>query len=755
MLGNKFVPDLYINKDEFLNFYISNLDVNLLKLNSNYIFSIKRLEGSRVEMPIPDNPMLEKDLETFTLESVLGDSFFDELKSKINKNCNTYKKEEFYSKLDINLKVAEFRSLLQIEIIKESVNFSNEINFSGYQVRALKGFLKHKPFKILDCDKNIGNALIDNDNYLRLAFEFLDKDPSYTELDSNPLEQTILKINFLLDRLFIENEISLDIRNILKLENTRVKLGNFKLLAKLHKTEFGWRPILNSIGHPTSKICFMIDKIFQPYVIKTDSHLKDSQNLIQICETTKFDRTPNLYSLDFSSLYSNINPTLAIPTLAEFFKTRISAKNFSLKALVVFLKIIFDHNIFKFEGKYFVQNKGLAMGCICGPSFANLYLHILEKSWCSLNKPRIYLRFIDDIFMALDSSLDLEQFKGNFHNLNLTMNTGKEVVFLDTIVTYNILNNKLVFDLYIKPTNNGNYLLPYSLHPSHIIENIPRNLMTRIKRICSFYVDFIFHVTNLCILLFKRGYDFKKILINFSLVCIMDRDELIPYKKNINTNQFFTKNSILFPRLYTESLRDLDKIIYDAFNKTINVNRNFKLNLINKLDFNLGAILVNKISRFSNSSPKKITKPCNNCIVCSKLLGKSKINILDLKFNLELLDDGDCNSIQLIYIIICDLCNLFYIGETNNSLKSRIKQHLNQINKFIPFIKYHDKVVAKHFNLKGHNISHFKCCIFKRNLKDSLVRKSKEQDLIRFLNMKNINCLNLDITKSTKSFTFL
>ena len=76
------------------------------------------------------------------------------------------------------------------------------------------------------------------------------------------------------------------------------------------------------------------------------------------------------------------------------------------------------------------------------------------------------------------------------------------------------------------------------------------------------------------------------------------------------------------------------------------------------------------------------------------------------------------------------MCNLFYIGETNNSLKTRIKQHLNQINKFVPYYKYHDKVVAKHFNLKGQNIKNFKCCIFRKNIPDGLIRKAKEQDLI-------------------------
>jgi hypothetical protein len=59
----------------------------------------------------------------------LGDSFFDELKSKINKNCNTYKKEELYNKLDINNKVGEFRSLLQLKLLRIQLVFLMKLTF--------------------------------------------------------------------------------------------------------------------------------------------------------------------------------------------------------------------------------------------------------------------------------------------------------------------------------------------------------------------------------------------------------------------------------------------------------------------------------------------------------------------------------------------------------------------------------------------------------------------------------------------------
>ncbi len=85
------------------------------------------------------------------------------------------------------------------------------------------------------------------------------------------------------------------------------KLGSFRLLAKLHKPIFSWRPIVNCKDHPNSRICFVIDYILKLIVIKTETYLRDSQNLIQKIKDLYFEEEPYLYSLDIVSLYTNIN----------------------------------------------------------------------------------------------------------------------------------------------------------------------------------------------------------------------------------------------------------------------------------------------------------------------------------------------------------------------------------------------------------------------------------------------------------------
>ena len=67
------------------------------------------------------------------------------------------------------------------------------------------------------------------------------------------------------------------------LDNTNYKAGSLRLSAKIHKESFSWRPIINLKDHPTNKICKMLDFLFKPLVYESETYLKDSQNLLQIC----------------------------------------------------------------------------------------------------------------------------------------------------------------------------------------------------------------------------------------------------------------------------------------------------------------------------------------------------------------------------------------------------------------------------------------------------------------------------------------
>ena len=323
---------------------------------------------------------------------------------------------------------------------------------------------------------------------------------------------------------------------------------------------------------------------------------------------------------------------------------------------------------------------------------------------------------------------------------------------LDLNISFNNLTKKLDYSVYIKPTNSFDYLRVNSNHPQHIFKNIPKSLFIRNKRICSYYSDYVLisklHINQLI----KRGYKKNSLIKLCKSIGNIDRESLLPYKeKNINFFSSETKNLIYFDTFnFNLNIRS---IIYNHFKKAFN-NYNFKLNYIYKNNCNLNSAFVH--NQKVNIIKKYKTKKCceKNCKVCKFIYAKDYFK-LDKYSNIKikLMNNATCKTKNIIYIIICN-CSMFYVGETGLSLRERATQHINHITNFIPYEKYENKEVAKHFRSKKHKLSDFKICVFRSDLENQLVRKNLELDLINRLNLNKKRCINKFTSKRNKKFIF-
>lgn len=242
-------------------------------------------------------------------------------------------------------------------------------------------FTRERPFKILQCDKNVGVLLITHESHNSLAMLHLNNNITYEKINVNPLAEITDNINSKLKQLHDTGHISSKLYKILILEKDTCKLGKFRILPKIHKKDkFSTRPIINCKGHPTEKMCQVIDMIFKHILKDADTVLKDSQELLQVCENDSFDsKDIHLYSCDFESLYTNIKPGHASSLICDFIKDHKIFDNethFSLFGLFTLLSLIFKNGYFSFNNQYYLQKVGLPMGCKCGPSVANLFLFI-------------------------------------------------------------------------------------------------------------------------------------------------------------------------------------------------------------------------------------------------------------------------------------------------------------------------------------------------------------------------------------------
>ena len=98
------------------------------------------------------------------------------------------------------------------------------------------------------------------------------------------------------------------------------------------------------------------------------------------------------------------------------------------------------------------------MGWIFGPSIAYLYNLIFEKNWLDINQPKFYYRFLDDLCLSVKEHLKLISFKESFGNLELNIETGDNLNFLDLSISTNKLTSRLKHSVFIKPTNTFQYL---------------------------------------------------------------------------------------------------------------------------------------------------------------------------------------------------------------------------------------------------------------------------------------------------------
>ena len=162
------------------------------------------------------------------------------------------------------------------------------------------------------------------------------------------------------------------------------------------------------------------------------------------------------------------------------------------------LRLIITKNIFTFNEETWLQLLGTCMGTRVSPSYANLFMAVLEKKMIANCPPHLkqfnYLwkRFIDDILLFWSGSW--QQFIEFFNYLNNFHTTIKvddpcyypddnSCNFLDLKIS--IVNGIIHTDLYRKSTDKPRALLPSSAHPNHIPTNIVYGAAFRLLRICD------------------------------------------------------------------------------------------------------------------------------------------------------------------------------------------------------------------------------------------------------------------------------
>ena len=83
--------------------------------------------------------------------------------------------------------------------------------------------------------------------------------------------------------------------------------------------------------------------------------------------------------MDVRSLYTNIPNDEGVNAVKEALDKEPN-KTVKTSVITAFLYLILTLNNFIFNGKHYLQTKGCAMGTICAPTYANIFMGKFEET---------------------------------------------------------------------------------------------------------------------------------------------------------------------------------------------------------------------------------------------------------------------------------------------------------------------------------------------------------------------------------------
>ncbi|XP_069999233.1 uncharacterized protein, partial [Penaeus vannamei] len=347
--------------------------------------------------------------------------------------------------------------------------------------------LRREDVTILPSDKGNSVVVLDHASYLQKAQDLLGDASTYAPLTSDPRERIAATFHRRLRELaacFPEANLY----QRFKVVNPR--LPHFYGLPKTHKPAVPLRPIISSRGSVTHPLAAWLAKSLTPLLgTFSPAHLRHSQDFISRVRGVP---PASMLSLDVDSLFTKV----PLDDVLAFLQRKLPAEDPRLPLPTeVFLQLIrlcVESNSFSFEGRFYSQTFGVAMGSPLSPVLANLYMEFFESELLPSISPRpsMWLRYVDDVFALWPHEPALfPDFLSQLNSLSPSIRFKVEwevddkLPFLDTLVHRSA--DHFSFSIYRKPMHSGMYIHFFSYHPLHVKRGVATSLFLRALRICD------------------------------------------------------------------------------------------------------------------------------------------------------------------------------------------------------------------------------------------------------------------------------
>ena len=161
--------------------------------------------------------------------------------------------------------------------------------------------------------------------------------------------------------------------------------SKFYLLPKIHKPGNPGRPIVSACLCPTELLAIYLDQLTTPFVRSLDSYVKDTTHMLNILDSFRFrdgDGQCLIFTICIKSLYTVIPNDGGFRALQYYFDKREILEP-PTDTLLRMAELVLTLNTFEFNGEFYKQTGGVAMGGRLGPNYACLFVGYAEERMLS------------------------------------------------------------------------------------------------------------------------------------------------------------------------------------------------------------------------------------------------------------------------------------------------------------------------------------------------------------------------------------
>ena len=604
-------------------------------------------------------------------------------------------------------------------------------NLTSKEAEALRSFKARRDITLKDADKGSAVVVMDTDRYINEGLRHLSDSTTYRLLNSDPTKMILKELKTLLNRLLNSGVITEDMAMFAIPEDPRP--ARFYLLPKVHKVGVPGRPVISGCGSLTEKTSALVDWFLKPLLPCVTSYLRDSFDfLAKLKNLGPIPPNSLLVTLDVTALYPSIPHDDGLAALSEF----LVLHGFSeprCKGVTDLARFVLNNNYFEFDDQLYLQTSGTAIGTKMAPSYAVIFMHILESTVAQHSSaPYVWWRFIDDIFCIWthgeESLLEFIEFVNQLHPaIKFTHEySPAEINFLDINVK---LDAQGIFhtDLYIKPTDTRQFLLASSCHPGHVKRSIPYSQAIRILRICSDHEIAVHRLCELSQVLCQRGHSHKKVKSQI-------KRAIENFMSGNPTRQTTSDERVPCVLDYHPGLPDINGI-FGRFLPVLHCSKTMQDCVPQKplLSFrrprNLRNILVRAILPKSESSTEGSCGPCNKprCQICNILPAQNSIKSTSTSNTFPILcQNADCSSSNCIYVITCTLCQSQYVGQAK-TFRLRVNNHKTAVRHAKTDINTECSKLYEHFTTDDHSLQNLSFTIVQVCRKTTDLLKAEQE----------------------------